>query len=732
MEGSSGKSGDKDGPKGARRRWPLRRLGSGRDAEARAKGADAESATTEIPATASERRAAAAAKQDVTTEIEQVKPRKAKSARAARGAKAKAPAKGSSAATAKPKAAARAPSKTASATAAKAAAKPAAAKAPAAKAKASSAKSKASRKRPKDPGWWFRISTRVRAGGYWLREKGQALARGLRPAGERVSDFWARRPAAQRIGIASGAVLVLLLLFVRFVPAPGIPCGISAVKECPPEQRSFALVPADALLYAHLTLDRDSEQYQRAADAFEQLSDLRTILTSQLPPALPAPSGTTVDVSADVLPWADRDLAVTLMPGPGESSLQAFVVGVGDREEADAFLAKIAPPGEPKQERVGDAEVSVYAGGFSSAFVEDSLVFGDEAAVRATLNAESGQAPALQGTPEEQAVRDQLPESRFAEVYLSRSGVQRLLAGRAGTSSQLETFVDYGATDGMAAAAVARDGGIQVNLVSSLNPKLVAKHPSFFAQLPQFEPSLADEAGSRTIGYVGLGDVGPTFAKLLKRSGGSGGGLAGALRGLSANLKTRAGVDPLTDLLPALGGQAALVAEPTDGVPFASLIVDGVDESEVSQTLAQLQKPVLQGIGTGGGSQVPKFEDTEVDGVTVHSVQASPTVNLSYAIFDGKLVISTDPAGVAQVRDSAGGLADAEAYERATGELPDRVSALVFLNLDELFGQVTRTNLVEDPFFANLSVLFDKATSVGLAVNGEEDQIRSEMFLAID
>ena len=128
---------------------------------------------------------------------------------------------------------------------------------------------------------------------------------------------------------------------------------------------------------------------------------------------------------------------------------------------------------------------------------------------------------------------------------------------------------------------------------------------------------------------------------------------------------------------------------------------------------------------------MPRFEEQEIDGVPVRSVQASPTVNLSYAVFDDKLVISTDPAGVAQVLGD-GGLEDSEPFERATDDLPDEVSALVFLNLDELFGQVTRTDLVEDPFFANLSVLFENATSAALAVNGDDEQIRSELFLALD
>jgi hypothetical protein len=317
-------------------------------------------------------------------------------------------------------------------------------------------------------------------------------------------------------------------------------------------------------------------------------------------------------------------------------------------------------------------------------------------------------------------------------VYLSREGVQQLLSGRAGAAGQLETFVDYAATSGMAAAAVAREDGIEVELVSDLDPKLTEKSPSFFSQLPDFEPGLADEAGGRAIGYVGVGELGPTLTELLGDAGKGATGLPASLQALATQLENEVGVNPLRDLLPVLGGEAALVAEPTDGVPFASLVVDDVDEDRAAEALAALQKPLLTSLRGGGRGQVPAFTESDVDGVTVRSIQLSPTVNLSYALFDGKLVISTDPAGIEQVRADSDSLADSEPFERVDDHLPDQVSALVFLNLDELFGQVTRTDLVEDPFFANLSVLFDNASAMGLAVNGEGDRISSNLFLALD
>jgi hypothetical protein len=120
-----------------------------------------------------------------------------------------------------------------------------------------------------------------------------------------------------------------------------------------------------------------------------------------------------------------------------------------------------------------------------------------------------------------------------------------------------------------------------------------------------------------------------------------------------------------------------------------------------------------------------------VDGVSVHSVQISPTVDLSYAIFNGKLVISTQPEGISQVRSSGDNLAGTNAFEDATDQLPDRVSALVFLNLDEVLGLAQRAGLALNPLYASLSEDISRVGSLGLAVTGGDHELQSVLFLAI-
>ena len=130
---------------------------------------------------------------------------------------------------------------------------------------------------------------------------------------------------------------------------------------------------------------------------------------------------------------------------------------------------------------------------------------------------------------------------------------------------------------------------------------------------------------------------------------------------------------------------------------------------------------------------MPTFQSQQLDGITVHSIQLSPLVNLSYATHHGALVVSTQPEGITQVFDGGSTLAGTDAYKDATEHLPDRVSALVFLNLDELlrFPPITQT-LAVNPLYGSLSEDTSHLQSLAVGVRGSSEELRSEMFVAIN
>src|SRR3954451_8138029 len=334
---------------------------------------------------------------------------------------------------------------------------------------------------------WFRIVPRLRAIGYWLKEKWQLVWRWIKQVAAAVAYWWSKRSRAARIRIFAVAGVVVLYLIIKFLPVPGVPCEISAAKECAPSNDTIAYVPRDAVLYAHVTVNSSSHQWDLAGDLGDELPSFTALLQSDTR-AIAAPVGRPVDLGHEVLPWAKDDLALLGVPGPKKTTPETYVVGVGDSGKADQFLAGLAAGGKAKQAKVGDATVSVYPNGVATARSGDQALFGNVVAVHAALAAQAGTAPGLEDSSQD-TPRADLPDVRLAELYLSRAGVSRFLAGRPGTATQLGTFVDYGATSGMAVSLRARDDGVEVNLVSDLDPKLEARSPTVFASLPQFEPS---------------------------------------------------------------------------------------------------------------------------------------------------------------------------------------------------------------------------------------------------
>ena len=120
----------------------------------------------------------------------------------------------------------------------------------------------------------FRAKTRLRAIGYWLREKGQIAWRWLKRASAESAAWWSRRSRGTKIRVGAVAGILVLYLVIKLLPVPGVPCEISAAKECAPSNDTIAYVPRNAALYAHLTVNSDSHQGELARGLRRRAAEL--------------------------------------------------------------------------------------------------------------------------------------------------------------------------------------------------------------------------------------------------------------------------------------------------------------------------------------------------------------------------------------------------------------------------------------------------------------------------
>jgi hypothetical protein len=561
----------------------------------------------------------------------------------------------------------------------------------------------------------------------------------------------ARLPAAQdvlsgvrerrRLAMALGFVAVLVLILAVAVPA--LPCSFPGGDRCPPSDDAIQLVPGDALAYVHVNLDPDSEQYRDASDLAARLPTLTQLATGRLLSRLPGPQGRPADFPRDVTPWFGGEAALAIVPAPGRASDEFQLLEASDTAGAARFARSIAS-GDVTDTRYRDVEVKVDARGLATAVAGGFLVIGTEAGVHQAIDAETGAAGArsLADAPDAADVRDALPDDRLADVYLSEDGIAELVSRSGGLLSQLSPFVDPGASRGVAAALVAGGDDLELAVRSVLDPSRARSNPGFLSAFAPFDPGLADALPSDSLGYVGIGEPGHALRSLLEQATAEEPGLAEAFTGLVQQLNQIGGVDVEKDLLPSLGDEAALALEPVQpgrgspsskgapppdalsqpGAPFLLFLASGVDEGRARGALARLEAPIAHAFGL----QAPVFGQQTFGDVEAQSLQLSPAVDLTYAIFDGLLVIATDPSGVERAVDDEGGLAGSDAYRRATAGFPDRPSVLAYLDLGGLVSLAENAGLGEDPAYATFAQDLRRLEALGVAIESTPETLSTD------
>ena len=510
------------------------------------------------------------------------------------------------------------------------------------------------------------------------------------------------------------------------MPLPGVSCELSPAKECPPDDEAIAFVPADAFAYAHLNLDPDSSQYENAAELADRFPNFVTIAQGSFRALGP---GVQVDLADDVFEWiGDEAAAAQLVDRAGDPAL-LLALAIGDPAGASAFLAEIGGAASEVTPYRG-VDVSTYRDGLASAESDGFLLLGRAAAVRAGIDASAAEVEPLSEDDEAQRARDELPADRLADVYVSRDGIEALLADRGGVADQLDTFTDFDASEGITAALTAGEAGLEVELTSQLDPDAAEAAPSFFSAFPAFEPSQASRFASDTLALLAVGEPSQTVGLLLDQAEAAFPGIADAVERLDADLSTAGGSGIERDLLPLLKGEATIGVTPAQPVPYVTAVFDDVDEQQAREVVAGLQAPLISAFDPLVTGRAPTLSTSEVQGVEIRSVGLSAGFEPSYAVFENRLVVATDPAGVEQAIEGSDNLAESEDYRDATEAVGGEVSALVFLNLAGLVRLAEPRGLAEivSAFQEDLARL----RALGLSVESSGDRLQTSVFLHIE
>lgn len=444
------------------------------------------------------------------------------------------------------------------------------------------------------------------------------------------------------------------------VVAGGAVAAVTLLRSAgAPADRAARLVPADALAYVHVSTDPGRGEDRRL---LRQLSGFPAVaaLRERFERLISSRAGG-FDLDRDVRPWLGDEAGLALLDSGGPAANVLLVLAVRDEPKAQGQLLRAAGASGGIDHR----GIAVRRfGGVAAAFVGGFLALGQEAAVKAAVDChrEGENAPCL-GPAAGQ------PADRALDVRLSRDGVRRVLRPQAGALGALGALLDHPAMERVTVSLVPEESGIRIVARQDRNAEAFRTEP--------FSPELIESVPKGALAYVGLGGLQPAGV-LLGAAGGT--AVVERLQGLVPDIAIA------RDLVGPLRGEVALSVTPSLPAPTITLIARTRDEARTREALGELRGAVaelLSPAGAADGGQVPTFEERRLGKVTAYALSLGPGSEVLYAVFDGRLVVSTAAAGIQRVADGGASLRGDPRFDRTT-ELPDSAEAVLFLDLAQL------------------------------------------------
>ena len=487
--------------------------------------------------------------------------------------------------------------------------------------------------------------------------------------------------------------LVLALAAVAFA-------ALALGGESEPKDEAARFVPRDALLYLHLASGREGDQQERAAKLARDLPSIAALRDELI--GRVAVTGGDFDFQADVRPWLGDEAAVALSGTNAGDARSLLVLKVGDEKAARAFATRVTD------------------GGTAAQLKDGFVLVGAPDLVAKGVAARTDEASALAGAPAYRELREGLDAARLVHGYASAPGVQALLGGQLSVLAGLPGARNLGAS-GFSVSVEEERARFAVR---SLAPERVAGVRPDCARPPAQAAEVKAPADS--LAYLGLARADCALRAFISDPTSQ---FGSELRRLSLRAKKGAPVDLGSEVLPLLrGGSSVTVNNGRDGAPVATLLSSSVDATRARDVMARLQPGLAALFDPEQVGAAPGFEAVKVDGVDALTAALAPGLEISYAVFEAKLAISTALDGIARARKGEG-LKDSADYKLLLGDRPDRASSVLFLDLDKLLAIGDQIGLAEEPVYQAIREDLRKIGAAGAVTAREGKFTTTELLL---
>jgi hypothetical protein len=480
----------------------------------------------------------------------------------------------------------------------------------------------------------------------------------------------------------------------------------------PPPDRAAALVPKRALVYLNLGTDRRGAQWSRTANAMRKLP-----LLGQLRDALLARTATDalgkLQLERDIQPWLGNEAAYATLPG-SKTTQALILLKVRDQKAARGAIDGAAGATVPDTykgvllRQVGSGSVAGLSAGWA--------LIGARDAVRSALDLRANPAGSLASDATYKQLAHGLPRTRVLNGWLSQgwlrahlAGLGAILAGAARVPAIQSAAFSFG------------DDGKRFQLAFRGRPAPGPAAGQGCSGEAGASNSVFAKAPARPALFVGFAGAECVLRQLMSSPGSA---VGKALQAFSGRAQ-KAGVNVDRELLPLLGGDSALSVSPG---PTITLDAGGVPPDQGMNVLGRLQSVLVDLLRPQDSGATPGFSAQSVNGVNALTANLTPQLQLSYAAFDGDLVVSTALQGIGDAKKGQH-LDTSKDFKLVLGDRPKNPSAVLFLDLKKVLALADQAGLGSNPTYAAIRDDLGKIGAAGAVLAREGTDIDAELRL---
>ena len=522
------------------------------------------------------------------------------------------------------------------------------------------------------------------------------------------------------------AALAALLLIALAIALAAVLSGSSGPP--PPAIGAASVVPADALVYVHVSTDQSRAPVTKTVALDRRLPGFYS-LTGSVVDRLDAilGGGATLNYARDVRPWIGKEAALALLDTTSSSAGSLIVLDVRDRGRVQALLRRTGATAAGSYRGI---VIEGYRTGTELAFVKHYLVLGQDASVRSAIDVATKSTPSLAGTPAYDEAAAGEPADRVLDAYVSAAGVRRVLANATGPLGALGALLSQPATTATTISVSPASGGVRIRVHGALSAGLL----KVTGRPRQFQPKLPDVLPTGSMVLVDAARLDTAVPRILDALGSL--GIADRVQPLIGRLGSALSAQSvhLGNVLELLHGEAAVALIPGAGAaPAPALIARVTNQAQARQTLANLEVPLQQlfpAPGSGPGQEA-EWNDQQVAGITVHELGVAPGLQLDYAVFDGLAVVSTSPDAIGAIARHTHPLSADPGYRTSVGDQANRVTSLVSVDFSQLLSLADQTGLTHGASVGAIGPDLARIHAVGLTSAAGDNDTTAELFLQI-